>query len=115
MIHNYMNIIIVVANEVVEEHLVKNEVKVGMTINKTRKIRKRQMVIVPPLSRKIHPGNDFYQFVNSNWLIKVNMPPSESSFGVSEEIEQNIRRQLLRQIYRLIITPNQNYIFTRRL
>ncbi len=36
------------------------------------------------------------------------MPPSESSFGVSEEIEENIRRQLLRQIYKLIIDPETN-------
>lgn len=62
---------------------------------KIRKTRKSSRVVVPPINKNIHPGNDFYQFVNNKWLDRVNMPPSESSFGVSEEIETNIRRQLL--------------------
>lgn len=79
-----------------------------MRINCTRKIRKKQLVVVPPLNKNIHPGNDFYQYVNSKWLKRTHMPLSESSFGVSEEIEENIRRQLLRQIYKLVIGSDSN-------
>lgn len=71
-----------------------------MKVRKTRKIIK---VAVLPVNKNIHPGNDFYQYVNSKWLNRVQMPASESSFGVSEEIEENIRRQLLAYIYRLIL------------
>lgn len=43
---------------------------------------------IPPPRETVHPGTDFYTFVNGNWLRHVNMPPYLSSFGVSEEIEQ---------------------------
>ncbi len=80
-----------------------------MKINKTRKKLKKEIIVgIPPVNKNIHPGNDFYQFVNSKWLRSVQMPPSESSFGVSEEIEENIRRRLLQQIYNLVIKSDSN-------
>lgn len=39
------------------------------------------------------PGTDFYLHVNTNWLSKTHIPPTKSSFGVSEEIEERIDQQ----------------------
>ena len=67
-----------------------------------RRHRQKKYIEVPPVSKSIKPGDDFYSYVNSLWLDKTQMPPSESSFGVSEEIEDNIRNRFLRYIYHLI-------------
>ncbi len=50
--------------------------------------------VVPPFAKSISPGSNFYGFVNANWLRRVRMPPYESSYGVSEEIEDSISVQL---------------------
>lgn len=50
---------------------------------------------IPPTSKTIKPGNDFYQYVNENWLDHVHMPSFLSSYGVSEEIESKINVNLL--------------------
>jgi len=50
---------------------------------------------VPPLDTNIRPGNDFYMYVNKKWIRHASLPEYESSFGVSEEIEDKIRAQLL--------------------
>lgn len=55
----------------------------------------KNQIAVPPLSRSIKPGDDFYNFVNSSWLRETSLEPSESSFGVSEEIEKRIRNRLI--------------------
>jgi putative endopeptidase len=39
-------------------------------------------------------SSDFYQCVNRSWLRSVHVPPFKSAFGVSEEIEQVIEKQL---------------------
>ncbi len=36
------------------------------------------------------PGSDFYTYVNAAWLHKTTIPPTKSSYGVSEEIEDSI-------------------------
>lgn len=38
--------------------------------------------------------SDFFQCVNKSWLRSVHVPPFKSAFGVSEEIEQRIEREL---------------------
>ena len=60
----------------------------GMKYQKTRK-------------HKSHGGiqndlcsSDFYQCVNQSWLRSVHVPPYKAAFGVSEEIEQGIEKQL---------------------
>ena len=50
---------------------------------------------LPPPQKTIQPGNDFYKFVNGNWLRHVNMPPYLSSYGVSEEIEDLVNAELM--------------------
>lgn len=49
---------------------------------------------IPSPRETVHPGTDFYTFVNGNWLRHVSMPPYLSSFGVSEEIEEIIHGNL---------------------
>jgi putative endopeptidase len=61
----------------------------------TRRLKNSKQIVVPPLSRSIKPGDDFYNYVNYKWLRKTKLVPSESSFGVSEEIEYNIRTRLI--------------------
>ena len=36
----------------------------------------------------LSPGNDFYNFINSDWISKVHVPAFENDFGVSEEVER---------------------------
>jgi putative endopeptidase len=50
---------------------------------------------VPPVSPTIAPGDDFYIHVNRNWLRHTSFPTYEDSFGVSEEIEMDVRNALL--------------------
>ena len=41
-------------------------------------------------------GKDFYKFVNGKWQDSVHVPPHISSYGVSEELEQSIQKQIQR-------------------
>jgi putative endopeptidase len=64
-----------------------------------RRTRKKSQIPakpdLPPAQEHIKPGNDFYKFINGNWLRHVNMPPYMSSYGVSEEIEDIINEELM--------------------
>jgi putative endopeptidase len=85
----------------VKDHL---KVEVAYMAKRTRK--KRDTIshtpAVPPTSRTIRPGNDFYRFVNNKWLQETTLPADESSYGVSEEIEESIRDRFLTIIDRLM-------------
>lgn len=50
---------------------------------------------IPQPQTTTRPGNDFYKFVNGNWLRHANMPPYLSSYGVSEEIEDLVNYELM--------------------
>jgi putative endopeptidase len=60
----------------------------GMKYQKTRK-HKSNGGIQNDLCPK-----DFFQCVNQSWLRSVHVPPYKAAFGVSEEIEQRIEKQL---------------------
>ena len=49
-----------------------------------------QKILIPPYDIKINPGDNFYLYVNNNWLNKINVPNYLSSYSVNEEIENNI-------------------------
>ena len=70
-----------------------------MPHNRTRKIRLPLNPIVPHIKESIEPGDDYYMFVNSNWIKKTKMPDYLSSYGVSEEIEEIVNKKLLEIIY----------------
>ena len=50
---------------------------------------------IPPINRKFSPGEDFYSYINNNWIKDAKLPPYEGSFSVSEEIEDDVRDKLL--------------------
>jgi putative endopeptidase len=50
---------------------------------------------VPPVNTNKDPCTDFYNYVNSKWQKHVNMPPYAGSYGVSEEIETDVRDTLV--------------------
>lgn len=49
-----------------------------------------QKILIPPYDIKINPGDNFYLYVNNNWLKKAIVPNYLSSYSVNEEIENNI-------------------------
>ncbi len=51
--------------------------------------------VVTPLSPHISPLTDFYAHVNSVWERKTAIPPYTHTIGVSEEIEEAIKHQLI--------------------
>ena len=52
-------------------------------------------ISIPDANEHIKPGNDFYMYINSQWLDHVHIPAYMTSFGVSEEIELEINKELL--------------------
>ena len=44
-------------------------------------------------------SSDFFKCVNKSWLDSVHVPPYKAAFGVSEEIEQQIEKQLFQIAY----------------
>jgi predicted metalloendopeptidase len=44
--------------------------------------------------QSIKPGKNFYKHVNGHWLQHASIPPFRTSFGVSEEVELVIEKQL---------------------
>jgi predicted metalloendopeptidase len=63
------------------------------SVNKTRRL-KQTSIKLPEFLSSVKPGNDFYKYVNGNWLDQTSIPLFRSSFGVSEEIELTIETQL---------------------
>ncbi len=69
--------------------------------NKTRKRKSGQKMThesspidIPPFLKTVAPGDDFYKYVNGNWLRTTTIPPFHTSHGVSEEVEASIEEQL---------------------
>jgi putative endopeptidase len=50
---------------------------------------------VPAVDKSYSPAEDFYMYVNSRWQKSVKMPRYEDDFGISEEIELDLRNTLL--------------------
>lgn len=51
-------------------------------------------IIIPEVNTSIHPGDNFYKFVNDKWLKATKIPDYEASFSVNEEIEEVIQKDL---------------------
>ena len=56
---------------------------------------------LPPVNNSVSPSNDFYSYVNNRWQDDVHMPSYDSSYSVSEEIEDGVRNVLLKEIHTL--------------
>lgn len=61
--------------------------------NKTRRSRLSDPALPGPV-QSVKPGKNFYKHVNGHWLQHASIPPFRTSFGVSEEVELLIERQL---------------------
>ena len=65
--------------------------------NQTVKKRQGALPAIPqvpsPLTSK-KPGFDFFEYVNGAWLKKTKIPENTSSFGVSEELDAAIDKQI---------------------
>ena len=61
--------------------------------NKTRRLRLSNPMLPGPV-QSIKPGKNFYKHVNGHWLQHASIPPFRTSFGVSEEVELLIEKQL---------------------
>lgn len=53
---------------------------------------------IPHITSSILPGTDFYGYVNQAWQSHVHLPGYEDTFGVSEEIEEDIQTILLKRL-----------------
>jgi putative endopeptidase len=49
---------------------------------------------VPSVDPHYSPAENFYMYVNARWQKSVKMPSYEDDYGISEEIEQNLRKVL---------------------
>lgn len=56
---------------------------------------------VPAVDAAIPPGHNFYMYVNRRWQRSIHIPSYAGSFGISEEIEEKVRADLLATIRRL--------------
>ena len=65
---------------------------------------KDAVVQVPPVDPTGEPAKDFYKYVNHRWHQHTHLPGYEDSFGVSEEIEMEVRDKLLEAVKSLIRT-----------
>jgi putative endopeptidase len=54
----------------------------------------------PSAGSDLHPGDDFYAYVNGEWEAHTKIPPYASSYGVSEEVEGVLQGILYREIQR---------------
>jgi putative endopeptidase len=79
----------------------------GKPSYKTGRITRDCKVALPPAIRltavdsTVPPGRDFYMYVNRHWQRSVHIPSFAGSFGISEEIEEHVRKDLLSTIRRL--------------
>jgi putative endopeptidase len=56
---------------------------------------------VPAVDTTVSPGRDFYMHVNRRWQKTAHIPAFAGSFGISEEIEEQVRQDLLETVRRL--------------
>jgi putative endopeptidase len=72
--------------------------KKGHITRKTKEIHLPKAIppfpLVPPVQSLKRPGQDFYLYVNGNWLQHAKTPKYRSAFGVSEELEEIIKEKL---------------------
>ena len=54
--------------------------------------------LLSSVNRRYKPAVDFYKFINNKWQSHIHLPPYYSSFGVSEEIEDDVEGTLIKTI-----------------
>lgn len=56
---------------------------------------------IPAPLKSIKPGENFYKYINGGWQKGASIPSFAGSYGVSEEIEERVRGDILESIKRL--------------
>jgi putative endopeptidase len=54
--------------------------------------------VVPAPMKGVKPAENFYMYVNGRWQNRAHIPPYAGSFGISEEIEEHVRDDLVATI-----------------
>ena len=79
--------------------------------SQTRRKAKEKLICHIPIqapassSSSLTPGNDFFNYVNTDWLKQTSIPPTKSIFGVSEEAEHCIDRASFSLLQRIQKEP----------
>jgi predicted metalloendopeptidase len=60
----------------------------------TLKKYKSNKISIPEFNKHIHPGDNFYLYINDKWLDNTSIPKHASSYSVNEEIEDIIEKDL---------------------
>jgi hypothetical protein len=60
----------------------------------TLKKYKSKKISIPEFNKHIHPGDNFYLYINDNWLKHTSIPSHASSYSINEEIEDIIEKDL---------------------
>lgn len=55
-------------------------------------------IIITEPKKSINPGDDFYNYINGNWIQHAHIPSFISSYSVSEEIEDEVAVKLTKQM-----------------
>jgi putative endopeptidase len=50
---------------------------------------------IPKLHTSTHPSIDFYKYVNQEWQKHAHVPPYRGGYGISEEMEDDVEKNLL--------------------
>ena len=53
---------------------------------------------ISPINETINPSENFYAYINNHWQKHVILPPYNGSYGISEEVEDEVRDTLLNMI-----------------
>lgn len=64
------------------------------TLKKYKPFFQKKKIQASELNSNINPGDNFYLYVNSDWLNKTKIPSYISSYSVNEEIETMIEADI---------------------
>ena len=59
---------------------------------------------------RYEPAQDFYKYINNNWQSHIHLPPYYGSYGVSEEIEDDVQQTLIGLMSKLRLSDPTNPI-----
>lgn len=68
---------------------------------------KHKICLFPP-RESIKPGDDFYTYINGNWIHHARMPAFTSSYSVSEEVEDAVAANLMKEINKAVLAIKKN-------
>lgn len=73
---------------------------------------KNKIILFPP-RKTVRPGNDFYTYINGNWIRQAHMPSFISSYSVSEEAEDQVAEELQKEVQKAVNAIKNGDAITR--